>query len=46
MEFDIQKRVFMGPVDSQIYRRIKQQAEKEPRSVGQVVQALLNRELA
>ena len=46
MEFDIQKRVFLVPVDGQIYHRIKQQAEKEHRSVEQVVQALLERELA
>lgn len=46
MEFDIQKRVFMVPVDGQIYHRIKQQAEKEHRSVEQVVQALLERDLA
>ena len=46
MEFDIQKRVFMVPVDGQVYHRIKQQAEKEHRSVEQVVQTLLERELA
>ena len=46
MEFDIQKRVFLVPVDGQIYHRIKQQAEKEHRSVEQVVHALLKRELA
>jgi vacuolar-type H+-ATPase subunit C/Vma6 len=46
MEFDIQKRVFLVPVDGQIYHRIKQQAEKEHRSVEQVIQALLERELA
>ena len=46
MEFDIQKRVFMVPVDGQIYHRIKQQAEKEHRSVEQVIQTLLERELA
>jgi len=46
MEFDIQKRVFLVPVDGQIYHRIKQQAEEEHRSVEQVVQALLERELA
>ena len=46
MEFDIQKRLFMVPVDGQIYHRIKQQAEKEHRSVKQVIQALLERELA
>jgi vacuolar-type H+-ATPase subunit C/Vma6 len=46
MEFDIQKRVFMVPVDGQVYHRIKQQAETEHRSVEQVVQALLERELA
>jgi vacuolar-type H+-ATPase subunit C/Vma6 len=46
MEFDIQRRIFMIPVDSEIYHRIKQQAEKEQRSVEQVIQALLERELA
>jgi vacuolar-type H+-ATPase subunit C/Vma6 len=46
MEFDIQRRIFMIPVDSEIYHRIKQQAEKEHRSVEQVIQALLERELA
>jgi len=46
IEFDIQKRVFFVPVDGQIYHRIKQQAEKERRSVEQVIQALLERELA
>jgi hypothetical protein len=46
IEFDIQKLVFFVPVDGQIYHRIKQQAEKERRSVEQVIHALLERELA
>ena len=46
VEFDIQKRVFLVPVDGHIYHRIKQQAEGQHRSVEQVVHTLLERELA
>jgi len=36
----------MVPMDGQIHHRVKQQAEKEHRSVEQMIQALLERELA
>ena len=45
MEFDIQKRTFLVPVDSRIYLLAKKQAEAEHRTVEQIINALLNREL-
>ena len=45
MEFDIQKRTFLVPVDSQIYLLAKKQAEAEHRTVEQIINTLLNREL-
>lgn len=46
MEFDIQKRTFLVPVDGQIYLLAKKQAEAEHRTVEQIINTLLNRELA
>ena len=46
MEFDIQKRTFLVPVDGRIYQLAKKQAEAEHRTVEQIINALLNRELA
>ena len=45
-EFDLQKRIFMVPVDDRIFHRVKQQAEMEQRSVEEMVNILLERELA
>jgi len=45
MEFDIQKRTFLVPVDSGIYLLAKKQAEAEHRTVEQIINTLLNREL-
>lgn len=45
MEFDIQKRTFLVPVDSRIYLLAKKQAEAEHRTVEQIINALLNHEL-
>jgi hypothetical protein len=45
MEFDIQKRTFLVPVDGQIYLLAKKQAEAEHRTVEQIINTLLNREL-
>ena len=45
MEFDIQKRTFLVPVDSRIYLLAKKQAEAEHRTVEQIINALLNRDL-
>ena len=46
MEFDIQKRTFLVPVDAWTYLRAKKKAEAEHRTVEQLINALLNRELA
>jgi len=45
MEFDIQKRTFLVPVDSRIYLLAKKRAETEHQTVEQIINALLNREL-
>jgi len=45
MEFDIQKHTFLVPVDSRIYLLAKKQAEAEHRTVEQIINALLNRDL-
>ena len=46
MEFDLQERIFLVPVRDRIYHRIKQQAAQEHRSVEELVNILLERELA
>lgn len=46
MEFDLQKRVFLVPVGNRIYYQIKQRAEMEQRSVEEMINTLLERELA
>jgi len=45
MEFDIQKRTFLVPVDGPIYLLAKKQAEAEHRTVEQIISTLLDREL-
>ena len=45
MEFDIQKRTFLVPVDGRIYQFAKKRAEAEHRTVEQMINTLLNREL-
>ena len=45
MEFDISKRTFLVPVDSRIYQLAKKPAEAEHRTVEQIINTLLNREL-
>lgn len=45
MEFDIQKRTFLVPVNSRIYQLAKKQAEAEHSTVEQIINTLLNREL-
>ncbi|MCD6317739.1 hypothetical protein J7M02_01575 [Candidatus Aerophobetes bacterium] len=45
MEFDIQKRTFLVPVDSRVYLLAKKQAEVEHQTVEQIINTLLNREL-
>ena len=45
MEFDIQKHVFLIPVNDRVYYRVKQRAEEERRSIEEVVSGLLEREL-
>ena len=45
MEFDIQKGTFLVPIDSRIYLLAKKQAEAEHRTVEQIINTLLNREL-
>jgi hypothetical protein len=46
MEFDIQKRTFLVPVDARIYLLAKKKAEGEHQTVEQLINMLLNRELA
>jgi hypothetical protein len=46
MEFDIQKRTFLVPVDARIYLIAKKKAEAEHRTAEQLINTLLNRELA
>ena len=46
MEFDIQKRTFLVPVDARIYLIAKKKAEGEHQTVEQLINTLLNRELA
>ncbi|RCV64372.1 CopG antitoxin of type II toxin-antitoxin system [Methanophagales archaeon] len=46
MEFDIQRRTFLVPVDARIYLLAKKKADAEHRTVEQLISTLLNRELA
>jgi hypothetical protein len=45
MEFDIQKRTFLVPVDARIYLLAKKKAEAEQQTVEQLINAVLDREL-
>ena len=45
IEFDIQKRTFLVPVDGRIYLLAKKQAEAKHSTVEQIINTLLNREL-
>jgi vacuolar-type H+-ATPase subunit C/Vma6 len=45
MEFDLQKRTFLVPIADQMYYRLKERAQREQRSVEQVVSDLLAQEL-
>ena len=45
MEFDIQKRTFLVPVDGRIYQLVKKQAEAKHSTVEQIINTLLDREL-
>lgn len=46
MEFDLQKRVFLIPVDDRIYHQIKHRAEMKRCSVEEMISIILERELA
>jgi hypothetical protein len=46
MAFDIQKRAFLVPVDAWIYLLAKEKAEAEHTIAEQIINTLLNRELA
>lgn len=46
MEFDIQRRTFLVPINSRIYQLAKKRAETEHQTVEQIVNTLLNSELA
>jgi len=46
MAFDIQKRTFLVPVEARIYLLAKKKAEAEHRTAEQIINTLLNRELA
>ena len=45
MEFDIQKRTFLVPVDGRIYQLAKKQAEAKHSTVEQIINTLLDQEL-
>ena len=45
MEFDIQKRTFLVPVDGRLYPFAKKRAEAEHCTVEQIINTLLDREL-
>ena len=45
IEFDIQKRTFLVPVDGRIYLLAKKQAEAKHSTVEQIINTLLSREL-
>jgi hypothetical protein len=46
IEFDIQERLLLIPVQGQVYRQIKQKAAGEGRPLPEVVNEMLMRELA
>ena len=46
MTFDLQDRLLMVPISDLIFDRVKQRAELENRSVGEMVSLLLEHELA
>jgi hypothetical protein len=46
MTFDLQERLLMVPISDLIFDRVKQRAELENRSVGEMVSLLLEHELA
>ena len=46
MEFDLHHRVFLISVGDRIFHRVRQRAEMEQRSVGEMISILLERELA
>ena len=46
VEFDIQRRVYLVPVDDGLYKRARAQAKTEQRSVKEVINLALERELA
>lgn len=45
MEFDIKKRMFLVPINDQIYQLAKRQAEAEHSTVEQIVNTLLSHDL-
>jgi len=46
MEFDIQRRTFLVPVNNEAYHRLRKKAKVEKRSVEEMLDILLERELA
>lgn len=46
MEFDLQKRVFLVPLADRIFYRVKKQADREQRSVEEMISILLEHQLA
>jgi len=46
MEFDLQKRVFLVPLADRIFYRVKKQADREQRSVEEMISILLEHHLA
>ncbi|MCD5425521.1 MAG: BrnA antitoxin family protein [Methanosarcinaceae archaeon] len=44
IEFDIQKRTFLVPVDSRIYQLVKKQAKAKHSTVERIINTVLDRE--
>lgn len=46
MEFDLQHGQIMVPVEGHVYMRIKDRAEREQRTIAEMIDIMLQRELA
>lgn len=46
MNFNIQRRTFFLPVQDRVYQRLQKKAKKEKRSIEDMLNILLDRELA
>ena len=46
MEFSLRERVFLLPIDQQMYKKIKRKADTEHRSIEELIHNVLEREFA